>query len=53
MKAPQRERHVPFTCPRCGSPAIKVVDTRDWQGGIRRKRRCEKGHLLVTREVAA
>ena len=48
-----RTRHVPFRCPRCGRPVGLVVETREWQGSIRRKRRCEAGHVVVTRETVA
>lgn len=56
-------RHVPFTCPKeveqegrtvlCGRPLVRVTETREWQGSIRRKRRCEAGHVVVTRETVA
>lgn len=50
-----RERHVPFLCPRCGSPVGLVVETREWQGAIRRKRRCtgKERHVVETRETVA
>lgn len=46
-------RYVPFRCPTCGKPAVRVIETREWQGAIRRKRRCPDGHVMVTRETVA
>lgn len=40
-------------CPRCNSDSIKVLDSRDAQGGhaVRRRRACEKcGHRYTTYE---
>ena len=44
-------RHVPFTCSTCGRPMAKVEETREWQGAIRRKRKCAEGHAIWTRET--
>ena len=44
---------VPILCPvkDCGKPMGKVLDTRIGQGAIRRRRRCENGHTMWTKEV--
>lgn len=34
-------------------PVVRVLETREWQGSIRRKRRCEAGHVITTRETIA
>lgn len=49
----KRRRHAPFRCPTCNEPMFRVIETREWQGGIRRKRVCPAGHVLITREMAA
>lgn len=48
-------RYVPFRCPTCGKPAVRVIETREWQGAIRRKRRCtgDPRHIVETRETLA
>jgi len=40
-------------CPECGSEMSEVIDTRRAAGGdgIRRRRRCEKGHRYTTKEA--
>ena len=48
MSIDPARRRVPFVCARCGLPFVKVIDTREWQGAIRRKRRCPGGHVVVT-----
>ena len=49
----KRRRHAPFRCPTCNEPMFRVIETREWQGGIRRKRVCPAGHVLITREMVA
>ena len=44
-------RRVPFPCPQCGFPLSRVIETLPWQGTIRRRRRCENGHVAETREA--
>ena len=51
--SPKAPRHVPFACAVCGRPMSKVIETREWQGTIRRKRRCDAGHVITTRETVA
>jgi transcriptional regulator NrdR family protein len=48
-----KRRHVPFICPRCGQPMARVVDTRERQGAIWRRRVCPAGHSIETREQIA
>lgn len=44
-------RHVPFRCPRCGK-AMEVVETRERDGTIWRRRACPDRHAQTfTREV--
>lgn len=47
----ERQRHVPFACPKCGLPPVTVEETRPWDGTIRRRRSCANGHTMATREV--
>ena len=51
MRPPKLQRHVPFPCPVCGQPMAKVIDTRPYQGTLRRRRSCPAGHIAITREA--
>ena len=51
QRAPKVQRHVPFPCPACKKPMTKVIDTRPYQGTLRRRRACPDGHVAVTRET--
>ena len=51
MRPRKTQRHVPFPCPVCGQPMAKVIDTRPYQGTLRRRRSCPAGHIAITREA--
>lgn len=46
-----RPRRTPFLCPECGKPVVWVRETRVVQGALRRRRQCDAGHTLWTKEV--
>ena len=48
MKKPRR---TPFLCPECGAQVVRVLESRPWQGAIRRRRVCPAGHVIWTRET--
>ena len=46
-----RPKGTPFLCPECQKP-LKVIDTYQRQGAIRRRRACPDGHVRInTKEV--
>lgn len=44
-------RGTAILCPRCGERMDTVLETRQVEGTIRRRRRCPAGHTEPTREV--
>ena len=45
-----KPRRTPFLCPECGQQMAVVIRSEPWQGAIRRRRACPKGHRVTTVE---
>jgi len=46
------EKKILPACPKCGLPALRVLETRKTDASIRRRKECEMcSHLLTTHEV--
>ena len=46
------EKQILPTCPKCGSPGLRVTENRKTNDSIRRRKRCEVcGHRVTTHEI--
>lgn len=55
MARPERATpHASLSCPSCGSDRLTVVDSRPFEGMVRRRRRCSDcEHRMTTYEVTS